>query len=181
MSGAGAVVQCGPGGPIYVADTFNFRIRQMTPSPTTTVIGSGVQGYKGDAGPATSAEIGEVYGMACGNGGHEVLFFADGSSGTIRLFDNDGNVSTLWYGFSFPTAVLASYTGEELWVADAGAGVIWYLNNSRGSACVLAGIGPRGYNCNNGAAARTALHVPWGLSSGGGGLLISEAGANRIR
>ena len=45
-------------GSLYVADTGNHRIRQVTPSGIiTTVAGTGSYGYSGDGGPATSAQL----------------------------------------------------------------------------------------------------------------------------
>ena len=45
-------------GNLYVADSGNHRVRMIsTAGIVTTVAGSGVQGYSGDAGPAINAEL----------------------------------------------------------------------------------------------------------------------------
>src|ERR1035438_1763841 len=45
-------------GNVFIADTFNCRIRKVTPQGIiTTVAGNGVGGFSGDGGPATSAEL----------------------------------------------------------------------------------------------------------------------------
>jgi sugar lactone lactonase YvrE len=43
------------GGNIYIADTDNQRIRQVSGGTVATVVGSGLQGFGGDSGPATGA------------------------------------------------------------------------------------------------------------------------------
>ncbi len=50
-------------GNIYLADTDNERIRKVTASTgvITTVAGDGTQGYSGDGGAATSAELSDPY------------------------------------------------------------------------------------------------------------------------
>lgn len=49
-------------GNLLISDTASFRIRKVTPAGTiSTAVGTGVSGYTGDGGPATSAKIGEVF------------------------------------------------------------------------------------------------------------------------
>ncbi len=53
-------------GNVYIADTINQRIRKVTVATgiITTIAGSGTQGYSGDNGPATSAELYSPVGVA---------------------------------------------------------------------------------------------------------------------
>ena len=54
-----------PAGNLYIADTFNNRIRKVNPSGIiTTVAGDGQEGFSGDGGPATSASLNEPAGVA---------------------------------------------------------------------------------------------------------------------
>ena len=46
-----------PAGDLYIADTDNERIRQVSGGTITTVAGNGASGFSGDGGPATSASI----------------------------------------------------------------------------------------------------------------------------
>ena len=56
-------VAIGRDGLVYVADTFNHRIRAFTPTTTavTVVAGSGQAGFSGDGGPAVAAALKQAY------------------------------------------------------------------------------------------------------------------------
>ena len=53
-------------GNVYIADTFNHRIRKVTVSTgiITTIAGTGTSSYSGDNGAATSAAFRFPYGVA---------------------------------------------------------------------------------------------------------------------
>ena len=53
-------------GNLYVADTYNHRIRKVTVSTgiITTIAGTGTSSYSGDNGPATSATLKNPSGVA---------------------------------------------------------------------------------------------------------------------
>ncbi len=50
-------------GAVYIADTLNFRLRQVQGGNINTIAGSGVSGYSGDGGPATSARLSALTGV----------------------------------------------------------------------------------------------------------------------
>jgi sugar lactone lactonase YvrE len=56
-------VAIGPDGTVYVADTFNHRIRAFDPKSGTVrvVAGTGVSGFAGDGGPAFAAQFNQAY------------------------------------------------------------------------------------------------------------------------
>src|SRR5207244_11411457 len=57
-------IALGPDGSLYIADTFNSRIRRVAPDGTiSTVAGNGTFGYAGDGGPATLARLGQPDGV----------------------------------------------------------------------------------------------------------------------
>ena len=63
-------------GNLFIADEANNRVRKVTPGGViSTVAGNGTQGYSGDGGPATSAQLYYPYGVAVDAAGN--LFIAD--------------------------------------------------------------------------------------------------------
>ena len=50
---------------MYIADNYNHRIRKVTASTSviTTSAGTGIAGYSGDNGTATSAKLNRPYGV----------------------------------------------------------------------------------------------------------------------
>ncbi|KIF06305.1 NHL repeat-containing protein, partial [Streptomyces sp. RSD-27] len=63
-------------GNLYIADTDNHRIRQVTPDgQIRTVAGTGTAGFGGDHGPAVAAELNSPYGVAVDRAGN--LYIAD--------------------------------------------------------------------------------------------------------
>jgi len=87
-------VAVGPEGSIYIADTFNHRVRRVGPDGIiTTVAGNGIADYSGDGGPATEASLNRPYAVAVGPDGS--LYIADFLNGRIRKVDPSGNIVTV--------------------------------------------------------------------------------------
>jgi trimeric autotransporter adhesin len=81
-------------GNLYIADTFNSRIRMVTPAGLiSTVAGNGQSGFSGDNGPATSASINEPWRIAVDSSG--LLYIADTANGRVRKLSPDGTISTI--------------------------------------------------------------------------------------
>jgi sugar lactone lactonase YvrE len=181
LQGAGAVAECGPAGPVYIADSANYRIRVVNGGTISNFAGDGVPGDSGNGGPATQAQIGSVLGLAClvPAINSPVLYFTDATNGLVRAVDSNGNISTPWNFFRYPTGIFA-IDAHTLLVADSGANVIWWVNDQLG-VCFLAGLGPAGYGCSGGPAERTVLHDPRGISWDNGNLYFADEGSNTIR
>jgi sugar lactone lactonase YvrE len=70
-------------GNLFIADTFNHRIREVTADGIiTTVAGNGSPGFSGDGGPAISAAMNNPYGVAVDASRN--LFIADTANNRIR-------------------------------------------------------------------------------------------------
>jgi len=72
-------------GYVYIADTFNSRIRKVSPNDgvITTIAGKGRTGYSGDGGPATSATLYFPHGVAVDSSGN--VYISDEGNSTIRM------------------------------------------------------------------------------------------------
>ena len=71
-------------GNVYVADTWNDRVRRIDASGVIeTVAGVGEQGDSGDGGPATAARLSSPYGVAVDGAGN--VYVADRDNDRVRL------------------------------------------------------------------------------------------------
>jgi DNA-binding beta-propeller fold protein YncE len=63
-------------GNVYIADSYNHRIRKVTISSEiiTTIAGTGTSSYSGDNGPATSATLNHPAGVALDSVGSHSFF-----------------------------------------------------------------------------------------------------------
>jgi sugar lactone lactonase YvrE len=79
-------------GNLYVADTNNFRVRKIsTNGIITTIAGTGVQGYSGDGGPATNAQLSVPSDVKIDGAGN--LLIADGAA--VRMVSPAGIIMTI--------------------------------------------------------------------------------------
>jgi len=112
---ASSTAACGDGGPataaqfyrpngialdgsgnVYVSDTVDNRIRRIdaVTGIITTVAGTGVAGYSGDGGPATSATLNTPFQVTVDAAGD--ILFADSGNSVVRMVSAaTGNISTL--------------------------------------------------------------------------------------
>ena len=123
-------VAVAPNGDLYIADMHHNRIRRVDARTQiiSTVAGSGVWGYSGDNGPATSARLAGPAGVAVSAepGGKITLFIADYYNGHVRAVGPDGILRDLSDGgrtaFGAPTRVAFASVGPRrgwLYVADS--------------------------------------------------------------
>jgi sugar lactone lactonase YvrE len=109
-------------GNLYIADTYNNRIRKVDTSGfISTVAGStGVDGYSGDGGPAVSAQLNEPEGLAVDDSGN--LYIADTDNNRVRKVIPNGNISTI------------AGTGVSGYSGDGGTGTLAQLDAPAGLA-----------------------------------------------
>ena len=81
-------------GNMYITDMSNYRIRKVnTAGIITTIAGTGIQGYSGDGGNATAAELNFPYSIAVD--GLDNLFIADDGNNAIRKINPAGIINTI--------------------------------------------------------------------------------------
>jgi len=180
-------------GNLYIADTLNSRIRKVSEGVITTVAGSGPpQGFSGDNGPATSAQLFQPAGVAVDSAGN--LYIADYYNNRIRKVSN-GVITTVaggggsFFEFSgdngpatsaellYPRGVAVDSAGN-LYIADTGNNRVRKVSN--GVITTVAGGGSS--LGDNGPATGAQLYDPSGVAvDPAGNLYIADAGNNRIR
>ena len=178
-------------GNLYISDSGFSRIRKVTNGVITTVAGNGKSGFSGDDGPAASAQLYGLEGIAVDSAGN--LYIADTGNNRIRKVAN-GLITTVagngTYGFSgdngpatsaaldIPAGVAVDSAGS-LYIAD-GYGRIRKVTN--GVITTVAGNGNPGFSGDSGPATSAQLSSPAGLAAdSAGNLYIAELDNNRIR
>jgi YD repeat-containing protein len=188
-------VDVAPDGTLYIADTGNHRIRQVTPDGViATFAGTGVNGYSGDGGIAGQAQLNQPQSVALGPNGS--LYIADTGNHRIRRVMPDGIITTLAgtgvRGESedgTPAVDARLNRPEEIDVGPDGILYIADTGNYRirrvipqGIITTLAGTGAYGYSGDGGAADQAQLRNPAGIAYGpDGDLYIADTGNNIIR
>jgi len=180
-------------GNLFIADTSNQRIREVTNGIIMTVAGGGTNS-PGDGGAATNARVSSPAGVAVDAFGN--LLIADASSGRIRAVDGNGTITTLaGGGHNYPgdggpatNAVLSQPYGiavdgiGNVFVADAGANLIRKVSTNGIIATVAGKSGSSGYAGDGGPATNATLSRPSGVAVDAyGHLFIADSGNNRIR
>jgi uncharacterized protein (TIGR03437 family) len=80
-------------GNLYIADTGNQRVRKVTPAGiVSTIAGTGIAGFSGDGGPATSAQLYLPVAVSPDNQGN--VYILDGDN-RVRKVDSNGVISTI--------------------------------------------------------------------------------------
>lgn len=184
-------------GNLFIADAAEHRVRRVSAAGViTTVAGNGTQGYSGDNGPGPDAQLASPYGLAVDRDGN--LYIADLGNKVIRRVTPQGRITTVAGGGSAiadgssegsaATAVafltprnVAVDTEGTLYISDFDAHRI-YAVTPGGILRLYAGTGQPGFGANDINALRSSLRNPAGLwIEPQGGLLVAEAGAQRIR
>jgi len=202
LANAAGVVVDGAGN-LYIADNGNNRVRKVsTGSGTITMIaGTGLNGYGGDGGPATQAQLASPSGIAVDGAGN--LYIADTNNNRVReVVGGGGNFTpgaiTTVAGMGSPgyggdggpatQAMLgnpdriAIDSGGNLYIADAGNNRVRKVAAGSGTITTVVGIGGSGSGGDGGLATQAQLTSPAGVVvDGAGNLYIADNGNNRVR
>ena len=130
-------------GNVFVTDTFNYRIRKITPTGVvSTLAGSGIAGFANGTG--TAAQFNKTYGIAVNDTGS--IFVADALNHCVRKITASGVVTTFAgsvYGyangngtaakFSYPYGITVDAVGS-VFISDATNHRIRKITNSLSTA-----------------------------------------------
>ena len=113
-------------GNVYISQPLNNRILKFTMNTCTSSIfvGTGVAGYSGDGGPATSAQLNDVNGLEFDKYGN--LFIADYGNNVVRKVDRSTGLITTVAGTGYGAG-----TGAGGHSGDGGLATLAELNNPR--------------------------------------------------
>ena len=182
-------------GNLYIADSFNYRLRRVdTRGTITTMAGNGTLSYAGDGGPAIGAELNDPAGMALDFSGN--LYFADSHNYRICRVDTCGTISTVagngsrgYAGDGGPAtaaelsdpAGIALDADFNLYIADSTNSRIRKVDRD-GNITTVAGDGTIGNTGDGGPATTARLFWPAGVAvDHAGNFYIADTGNNRIR
>jgi sugar lactone lactonase YvrE len=189
-------------GDVFVADSANFMVRKYVKSSglVNFFAGDGTNGYSGDGGAATSAELSSTYGVATSGAGATVYVgdtsgcaVRDVAAADINLFagvvvggtsprcgyTGDGGPATsseLYY----PYGVAVDSKGS-VYIADEQENVVRKV--TAGTINTIAGIGGlTGYSGDGGPAANALLYNPEAVAvDPAGNVFIADTSNSRVR
>ncbi len=181
-------------GNVYVADTSNHAVRQITSKGViSTFAGTGTAGFAGDGSAANKAQLNAPQSVAVDGAGN--VYIADTGNLRVRVVGTNGNISTFagsgsaGYGgdggaatsatFYLPTAVAVDQSGS-VYIADYSIGVVRKVTN--GNISTVAGNGGTGYSGDGGPATMAQLNGPSALAlDPAGNLYIAQLADSRVR
>src|ERR1035437_5544737 len=183
-------------GNVFVADRDASVVRKIAVNGTiTTVAGNGTQGFAGDGGQATSAQLNGPFGVAVDAAGN--LYIADTSNDVVRKVSPDGTISKV-AGIGSPSyqgdgglAVNAALNAPESVAVDT-AGNLYIADTFNGRTrrvgtdgiiITAAGVVATGILSGDGGPAKDAsISLPTDVAvDRAGNLYIGDFGNSRIR
>jgi sugar lactone lactonase YvrE len=182
-------------GNLYIADSFNNRIRKVAAGSgiISTVAGNGSAAFSGDGGPATAAGLNFPYGVALDASGN--LYIADhqrirqvaAGSGIISTVAGNGSAGFSGDGGPATAAGLQPYgvaldASGNLYIADVSSSRIRKVTAGSGIISTVAGNGSAEFSGDGGLATAAGLSSPVDVAlDASGNLYIAVPSNNRIR
>jgi len=163
-------------GALLIADSGNHRLRRLSGGVLTTVAGTGVQGFSGDGGAATLAQMDTPAGVAVAGDGR--IFIADSHNHRIRVVTIDGKIATFagsgargFGGDAGPATAAMLFLPRGVAVTAAGDVLFADSDNQRlrvvnaqGMISTVAGNGVQGSSAEGAVGTAAALDSPRGVA-----------------
>ena len=182
-------------GNVYIADTYNHRIRRVDATGTiTTIAGTGEYGFGGDGGPASQAQLAFPEDVAADGAGN--VYIADSYNRRVRRVDATGTITTIagtgesgFSGDGGPASQAQLIEPEGVAVDGLGNLYIADTYNHRirkvdatGTITTIAGTGERGFSGDGGPASQAQLSAPFDVAADrAGNVYIADNTNHRIR
>jgi len=185
-----------PAGNLLIAELQSGSVRKVNSQTgiITTVAGTGSQGYWGDGGLATKAQLNWPAGIAVDSSGN--LYISDSTYNSVREVDvSTGIIHTIAGGINWSAtgdggpainAVLSAPTGlavdsaNNLYISETGGRKIRKVDAKTGIITTFAGTGTAGYSGDQGSATGAKLQGPTcELFDSAGNLYFGDSGTVR--
>ena len=189
-------------GNLFIADTLNYEIREVTAGNISALAGNATLAYSGDAVSAINAALSIPYGVFVDASGN--LFIADtynsalrevvASTGNIQTLAGNGQVCALpstgcgdgglatGAQLNFPQGIFVDAQGNTFF-ADTESAVVREIMAATGIIQTVAGTpGSAGFSGDGGLATSAQLGNPSGVAAdGAGNIYIADTGNSAIR
>ncbi|MFD0041190.1 NHL repeat-containing protein, partial [Streptomyces anulatus] len=181
-------------GSVYFSDHSNHRIRRVTTDGKINTVAGAAAGFRGDAGPAVSAQLNGPREVAVDRAG--AVYVADSSNHRVRKITADGQISTVagsgvagFGGDGGPATAARLNLPMGVAVDSAGALYVCDYHNQRvrkitadGQISTVAGSGVAGFAGDGGSAVTAQLRNPYAVVvNSDGELFIADSSNHRVR
>ena len=186
-------IDVGPDGAQYVAVPHGDLIIRIAPDGSQSIVaGNGTEGFSGDGGPATQAELGDPTGVALGPDGS--IYIAEESNNRVRKVTPDGKITTIagtgspfFSGDDGPATQAGLFFAERVAVAPDSSVYILDGNvrvrrvTTDGIIHTVAGNGAVGFSGDGGLATAASINASSMSVAPDGGLYIADFVNKRVR
>ncbi|MBI3448457.1 MAG: hypothetical protein HY049_06010, partial [Acidobacteria bacterium] len=185
-------------GNLFIADSIDRRVRRVDHATgiITTFAGTGTLGFAGDGGPAGSALLSSLFGVAVD--ASDSLLIADTGNNRVRRTDPAGASIATVAGNGLLSATgdggqaaqsglgalggIATDAAGNLFIADVDNNDVRRVDGATGIITTFAGNGTAGFAGDGGPAVSASLRAPKGVGlDAAGNLFIADTGNSRIR
>lgn len=183
---------------LYIVERLSAVVRRvdLRTGLIKTVAGTGQEGFSGDGGPATKAQLKQPHSIALDREGN--LYICDISNQRIRKVDMKTGIIFTFAGtgekkpvvdgspfasspLSGPRAIDFDADGN-MWLALREGNAVYKLDMKSGTIHHFAGTGKTGFTGNGGPAKEATLSGPKGLSVGpDGNIYLADTESHSIR